>query len=319
LAVIRPVVIDAQVRTNVNKEEAVLVRSGVVRRVGAGLVALGLGLGAASAVRAQDWVISVLEGDAVVVDGMRRIAATAGLRLEAGAIIETTAKTALLRLEGGDQSTYDLGPETRAMLAPAGFPARNERPPQVYLMQGWLKGTARGPREAAGIVTPALEVLPFKGSVVLHHLKREHVAFVENGRVDLIERRVGSGSIAVNAGEFYGGEGARRGSVAARPAPSWLQTVPRPFRDPIPLRAAAFRDKRVEATVLPGPTYAQLADWLTAEMALRGQMPARFAPLARDPGFRAEVASHLQAHPEWGPIINPPEVRPRRTATGASR
>lgn len=283
------------------------------------MAVLVLALGMTSVARAQDWVISVLEGEAVVVDGLRRMAATAGQRLEPGAIVETTSKTTLLRLEGGDQSTYDLGPETRAMLAPAGFVARNERPPQVYLMQGWLKGTSRGPREAAGIVTPALEVLPFKGAVVLYQLKREHAAFVENGRVDLIERRVGSGSTAINAGEFFAGEGNRRGSVTARPAPSWLQTVPRAFRDPIPLRAAAFRDRRVEASVLPGPTYAHLADWLTAEMTLRQQMPGRFAPLTRDAGFRAEIASHLQAHPEWGPIINPPEVRPRRTATGASR
>ncbi len=301
-----------------NLEEAVLVRSGVFRRTVAAMWMLAMAAGAGSSARAQDWVISVLEGEAVVVDGMRRVAAVAGLRLEPGAIIETTAKTAILRLEGGDQSTYDLGPDTRAMLAPPGFPVRNERPPQVYLMQGWLKGTARGPREAAGIVTPALEVLPFKGAVVLQQAKREHAAFVEGGRVDLVERRVGSGSIAINAGEFYGGEGARRGSVAARPAPSWLQTVPRAFRDPIPLRAAAFRDRRVEASPLPGPTYAQLADWLTAEMTLRAAMPGRFAPLVRDASFRAEITSHLSAHPEWGPIVNP-EPRPRRTTSGASR
>lgn len=302
-----------------NKEETVLVRSGFVRRAGAGALALWLAVGGVAVAHAQDWVISVLEGEAVVVDGLRRTAATAGQRLDSGAIIETTAKTVILRIEGGDQSTYDLGPETRAMLAPPGFPSRNERPPQIYLMQGWLKATARGPREAAGVVTPALEVLPFKGSVVMNQLKREHMAFVESGRIDLVERRVGSGSVAVNTGEFYGAEGARRGSVTARPAPSWLQAVPRSFRDPIPLRATAFRDKRVEPGMLPGPTYAQLAEWLTAEMTLRAQMPGRFAPLARDAGFRAEVAAHLPAHPEWGPIINPPEVRSRRTTTGASR
>jgi hypothetical protein len=259
----------------------------------------------AAPARAQDWLISVLEGDAVVVDGVRRVAAVAGLRLEPGAILETGNKTALVRLEGSDQSTYDLGPDTRAILAPAGFPARNERTPQIYLLQGWVKGTARGPREAAGVITPAIELLPFRGSVVVQQLKREHVAFVESGRSDIVERRVGSGSIAVNAGEFYGGEGARRGSVAARPAPAWLQSVPRAFRDPIPLRAPAFRDRRVEASVLPGPTYAQLVDWLTAEPTLRAQMPNRFAVLLRDAAFRNEITSHLPAHPEWGPLVEP--------------
>lgn len=287
---------------------AVLPRREFIGRALSGLglsLALGWVLAAAPrAALAQEWLISVLEGDAIVVEGTRRLVAMAGQRLEPGAIIETGAKTLLLRLEGGDQSTYDLGPDTRAMLAPAGFPARSDRAPQIYLLQGWLKGTARGPREAAGILTPALEVLPFKGAVVLQQQKREHAAFVESGRVDLMERRVGQGLTAVNAGEFYNGEGARRGSVVPRPAPAWAQSVPRPFRDPIPLRAQAFRDKRVEPGVLPGPSYAQLADWLTAEYTLRVQMPNRFAPLlARDAAFKAEINAHMSAHPEWGQVL----------------
>lgn len=312
-----------------NNEGAVSARRRAIRRAGVWLLLAGAALGV-QPVSAQpqpqpqgqapapDWIISVLEGDAVVIDGVRRVTGAAGLRLEPGAIVETSAKTGIVRIEGSDQSTYDLGPDTRVMLAPPGFGTRGERAPQVYLLQGWLKGTARGPREAAGIVTPALEVLPFKGAVVLQQLKREHQAFVESGRIDLVERRLGSGSIAINAGEFFGGEGARRGSVAARPAPAWAQSVPRAFRDPIPLRAAAFRDRHIEAPALPGPTYAQLADWLTAEMTLRAALPARFAPLARERAFRAEVVSHLAAHPEWEPIVHPPE-RARRPSPGGSR
>jgi len=299
---------------------AVLPRREVVARVVAGLglsLALGCMLAASPrAALAQDWLISVLDGEAVVMEGTRRVAAAAGQRLEPGAIIETSGKTLILRLEGGDQSTYDLGPDTRAMLAPPGFAARNDRPPQVYLMQGWLKGTARGSREAAGILTPALEVMPFKGAVVLQQQKREHAAFVESGRIDVMERRVGQGLTAINAGEFYSGEGARRGTVVPRPAPAWAQTVPRPFRDPVPLRAQVFRDKRVEPGVLPGPTYAQLADWLTAEYTLRVQMPNRFAPLlARDAAFKAEINAHIAAHPEWGPLLD----RENRAAQGNRR
>lgn len=303
---------------------AVLPRSEVIRRAVAGLglsLALGGLLAAAPlAATAQEWLISVLEGDAIVVDGTRRVVAAAGLRLEPGAIIETSTKTTILRVEGADQSTYDLGPDTRAMLAPAGFPARGERAPQVYLMQGWLKGTARGPREAAGILTPALEIMPFKGAVVLQQQKREHAAFVEAGRIDLMERRVGPGLTAVNAGEFYSGEGARRGSVVPRPAPAWAQSVPRPFRDPVPLRAQAFKDRRVEPGILPGPTYAQLADWLTAEYTLRVQMPNRFAPLlARDAAFKTEINAHMPVHPEWGPVLANENRPPRRPTGGSSR
>ena len=151
-----------------NNEGAVSARRRAIRRAAACLLLAGAALGVQPVsaqpqpqpqpqgqAPAQDWIISVLEGDAVVIDGVRRVTGTAGLRLEPGAIVETSAKTGIVRIEGSDQSTYDLGPDTRVMLAPPGFGTRGERAPQVYLLQGWLKGTARGPREAAGIVTPA--------------------------------------------------------------------------------------------------------------------------------------------------------------------
>jgi len=252
---------------------------------------------------AQDWIVTVLEGDAVVIDGARRLAAAPGLKLGTGAIVETSAKTSLLRLEGSDKTTFDLGASTRVMVAPPGFAARADRTPQLYLLQGWVKATARGPLEAAGLISPALELLPFKGAVVLQLSKREYFAFVESGRAELLERRTSGGAVVVSAGEFYAGEATRRGSVTPRPAPGWLQTVPRPFRDPIPLRGAQLRDRRVEPPLLPGPTYAQLADWLTAEVALRRDFPARLATLVHDPEFRTQVHQHLNQHPEWGPLL----------------
>ncbi len=270
------------------------------------LLLAGLLAGAAACVHADAWLVTLVDGDAVIIDGTRRVAAVAGARAGVGTIIETGAKAALLRLESEAQSSIDLGPETRAMVSPPGLPARGGKVPQLYLLQGWAKVTSRGNAPAPGVLAPGFELAPFTGAVVMQSLRREQFVFVEAGRADLIERRSGGSAHALSAGEFLSADASRRGSVAPRPAPGWLQKVPRAFRDPLPLRASALKGRRVEPTALPDPGYAQLQDWLAAEPDIRRPFPQRFARLAREPEFRRALQKNLAAHPEWGPVLNPP-------------
>lgn len=250
--------------------------------------------------------MTLVDGDAVVIEGTRRVVAVAGLPAGPGAIVETGAKTALLRLESPDQVSIDLGPDTKAMLAPPGLPARGGRAPQFYLLQGWAKITSRGAAAAPGALSPAFELGPFNGAAVVQALRREQFVFVESGRAEVGERRPGGVAHRLAAGEFFSGDANRRGSVTPRPAPGWLEKVPRAFRDALPLRAAALKDRRVEPVALPDPNYAQLEDWLGAEPDLRRAFPQRFLKLSRDPEFRKALQKKITAHPEWGPILNPP-------------
>jgi hypothetical protein len=261
---------------------------------------------AASCAAAQGWIVTLVDGDAVVIEGARRVVAAAGLQPGPGAIVETGVKTALLRLESPEQASIDLGPATKVMLVPPGLPARAGQAPQLYLLQGWAKLTGRGSTAAPGISAPAIELAPFKGAAVVQTLKREQFVFVESGRAEVTERRAGGAAHALAAGEFFAGDANRRGTIAPRPAPGWLDKVPRAFRDPLPLRAAALKDRRVEPSALPDPNYAQLEDWLAAEPDLRRAFPQRFLKLARDPEFRRALQKRITAHPEWGPILNPP-------------
>jgi hypothetical protein len=270
------------------------------------LLLAGLLAGAAVFAHAETWIVTLVEGDAVIIDGARRVAAVAGARAGAGAIVETSAKTALVRLESETQTSIDLGPDTRAMVSPPGLPARGGKTPQLYLLQGWAKVTSRGNTPAPGVLAPAFELAPFAGAVVMQSLKREQFVFAEAGRADVTERRGGGSTHALNAGEFLSADPSRRGSVTPRPAPGWLQKVPRAFRDALPLRAAALKDRRIEPTALPDAGYAQLEDWLAAEPDIRRPFPRRFARLAREPEFRRALQKNLAAHPEWGPVLNPP-------------
>jgi hypothetical protein len=135
--------------------------------------------------------------------------------------------------------------------------------------------------------------------------KSQQAVFAEASRLEIDERRAGGTSRTLGLGEFYSGDPARTGTVASRPGADWLKQVPRAFRDPLPLRAAALRDRPFEPTVLPGPTYEQLAAWLSAEPAVRRDFVARFKPLTHDAAFRSGLQSHLSLHPEWDEVLKP--------------
>jgi hypothetical protein len=259
---------------------------------------------------AQDWMLTLVDGDAVVIDGARRLAAAPGLRVGAGALVETGASTTVVRLEGPEQATIDLGPDTRAMLTPAAMASRGGRVPTLYLLQGAVKLTSRGAATLRGLVAPGLELLPFSGSAVVQVGKGQQAVFAETNRLEIDERHVGGMSHTLGAGEFYSGDIARAGTVVPRPGADWLKQVPRAFRDPLPLRVAALRDRPFEPTVLPSPTYDQLAHWLSAEPGVRRDFVSRFRPLMRDATFRSGLQSHLYAHPEWDKVLNPKPPKP---------
>lgn len=271
----------------------------------AGALACGLAVLMAGPCRAEGWMLTLLDGEAVIIDGARRLAAAPGLRAGAGTLVETGTNTALVRFEGPGQATIDLGPDTRALLAPTAGASRGGRPPALYLQQGSVKLASRDGAMVPGLIAPGLELQPFSGSAVVQVGPGTLAVFAETGRLEVGERRAGGPTRGLNAGEFYSREGSRAGSVAARPTADWLKQVPRAFRDPLPLRAAAYRDKPFEPTALPGPNYEQLARWLTAEPYVRRDFVPRFTPLTRDAAFRRGLQSHLSAHPEWAVVLNP--------------
>jgi hypothetical protein len=251
---------------------------------------------------AQDVVVTLLDGTAVVTDGAQRFNAVAGQRPGAAALIETSASTAVVRLEWPDRATVDLGPDTRAMILPAGFEPRSGRAPVLYLLQGWAKVGALAAEPAGGVVTPAMEILPVAGAVVVFANRTERFAFAETGPLDVLERGPAGKRQGIAAGALYAGAG----GVLPRPTPAWLSRVPRAFRDPLPRRGAQFKDRTVSASALPPPTYAMLSHWLTAEPALRRDFPRRFAVLLQDPASRRALEEHMSLLPEWKPLLNAP-------------
>jgi hypothetical protein len=292
------------------------------RRMRRNLVLLltGAGVGSrAAAVAATvagpgEGVVTILEGDAWVLQGSTdRVAGAEGLKLRPGAIVETGARTALLRIELGG-TAIDLGPDTRAMLWPAGFAARGEPPASLYLQRGWTKISAPQGATAVGLVSPAFSLPSLQGVAVAFIGADEAVLFLESGSARLVERRGAKGAspIALRNSECYVQAGTARGTVLPRPAAAMLERMPRAYRDTLPLRAARFEGRDVEGRALDAPSYAELQSWLDGEEALRRPLVRRFAARAREADFRRELIAHLPAHPEWRPVLYPPPPRPSR-------
>ena len=262
-------------------------------------------LGPLTAARAAA-LVTIVDGDAVLLDGSRSLVAAEGLKVADETLVRTGPKTTLLRVEWPDGSVADFGPDTQAMLNPSGFGQRGGRTPAVYLLRGWLKLSAMGTGPAAGLLAPRIDVQPFKGALVVMAVGDETWVFAEGGGAQLVERDLKPASnLALKNGEVYLRTGTAKGAVSPRPSPAQMQRVPRGFRDSLPLRSAALKDKAVPAKAAAPASYADLRDWLLAETPLRKSFTRRFAERAKDPAFRAGLNENLARHPEWEPVLFP--------------
>lgn len=251
-------------------------------------------------------LVTIVEGEATVIDGNRTLVATEGLKLGDETLVRTGSSATLLRVEWPDGSVADFGPDTQAMIAPGGLGSRGGRAPAVYLLRGWLKLGSLGTAPTGGLVAPRLDVQPFKGSLVVLAGADETWVFAESGSATLAERDARpAAKAALKSGEVWHRSGTAKGSVAARPTPAQMQRVPRGFRDTLPLRSAALAGRTITAKPAPAPSYADLREWLTAERPLRRNFTRRFGPRVQEASFRAALADNLAQHPEWEPVLFP--------------
>ena len=237
--------------------------------------------------------LTLLQGEATVVVGARAYVAVTGARLGAGAIVQTDAKTALLRLEWSDGSLVDLGPATQIMIRPG---ATLPRTALFYVLQGWVKHSQ--PSALAGQIGAAFDVAPFKGVLVNHVDGDVTTLFSESGGEQLTGRR-GGVALALRAGQAAVDEPGSAPRTQPRPPSGWLQRIPRSFRDTIPSRLSDFKAAPAALRARAAWGYAELEPWLKAEQGVRRDFPTRFDDMLDQAGFRDSVAKNLSQHPEW--------------------
>lgn len=261
-------------------------------------------------------VFTIVDGELVVLRETRQFAAAEGLRVQAQDILRSGAGARLARLELDDGTLVDLGPDTELLLQPNGLgPARSAA---VYLLRGWLKVTT--PPGGTALATPKVDLRKVAGSAVLRVTPLASLVFVESGRAELVERADGRALAghALRDGDAFALRAAGAGTTLRRPPADLIDGLPRGFVDPLPRRAAAWKERVTEPGAGTPLDYADASPWIHAEAALRPTFVQRFAPLARERRFRAGLVAELRSHPEWDRVLFPEKYRPKPVVTPAS-
>lgn len=281
-------------------------------------------LGAAAAWGAPEpetvGTLTILDGDAQLVRDAATWRVAEGVRLAAGDIVQTAASARLVRLELSAGQAIDLGPATRVQLAPQLRGDRARRAPVLYLLAGWVKLTQPAAAHDKGVLiaAQAFDVTAVARDVVVAVHGDAVWLFAESGAVTMAPRHDGKAlaPLTLKAGEFLERAAVAKGKavVSARPTATFLQQVPRAFRDTLPLRAALFKNGAAAPKKLAPIAYADVQPWLAAEPDLRRGFVTRWRGAARDAGFRRALADNLAAHPEWDRVLNPEKYRPKQPA-----
>ncbi len=283
------------------------------------LAAVALAAPARAAPAAPLAIVGILEGGATLIRQTRRHAVVEGLALQPQDILET-AEAGFVQLELADGLLLGLGEHSRLMLAPPAKLPRTADPgraPLLYLMAGWLKFSRIGPAPAAqgACLAPRLALDCREATGVLQVGAETSAVFVESGALRLLDRgapgaadradRRAVAALDLGTNEFVLLRPGATPERAARPSGVFLAGMPRPFRDPLPARAARFAGREIVSKPLAEVGYDEVAAWLQAEPALRLPLLPRWRARAGDRAFRAAVQAHLAAHPEWEPVVYP--------------
>jgi hypothetical protein len=284
---------------------------------------LALAMPAARAAEASLGLLTIVEGEVLVLREAREFVAAEGQQLRAEDIVRTRDGALLARIELDDGTVLDIGPATDLLLQPRAFAAPAELGTSLYLLRGWLKVSTAGAQggPSVALAAPQLGVARAAGSLVAHASAKASLVFIEKGRADVLDRTAGQADAAhgLADGDSFVVRAGAPGAVQRRPPADLLQSLPRAFADSLPRRAARWRDRPLEPGATTAPRYAEVEPWLHAEPALRASFVKRFSPLAREPAFRTGLIAGLREHPEWARVLFPAKYATKSAATLLAR
>jgi hypothetical protein len=256
--------------------------------------------------------LTLLEGSLHVIRGTTVLLGVQGMRLRQGDILENS-NPGFAQLEFTEGTVVALGPSSRVFLMR--YAARNasgmrsrSATAELVLLNGWLKGENHSKNGIDGYDTPLLAATTRQGTIVLHASPQAVEIFVESGPVNVEEvNHDGSLRQAVSGkdGQFFSRQPDKSVSVQSHLDPTFLESMPTPFRDTLPSRLSHFAGRRVEPKREHEVTYSEIEPWLTMGRRWREGFVPRFEPLLKDPEFRKALAAHLNQYPEWDPILHP--------------
>jgi hypothetical protein len=262
-------------------------------------------------------ITTIVEGKAVVIRALSKLDVAEGVRLQADDLIRT-GKDTFMRIEYDDGASVELGPETRLQLnAPT---RRKSERPGLYLLSGWLKliSGKPGTRPAPSFGSPQFDVLDLSGAAVVCVDAGVGALFVEQGSARWVDRRAHSATpMMLKGGDFLTYQRDEAPSLEERPAPDFVSSMPRAFRDTLPSRVAKFHGHDVAARSQGAFSFSEVEPWVNAEPMIRRQFVHLWRAKADDEAFRSSLERNLSQHPEWGPVLYPELYEPKPPSQAA--
>ncbi len=253
-------------------------------------------------------LVSLLEGDAVLLRDNAKFALVEGASLQRDDIIELGGKKGFMLLEFTDGSSVALGPATSVQLAPRLSAERTKIEARLYLLQGWLKvSAAKGSSWA--LSSSSFDLTGLTQDAVIFSQGNSGQIFAEAGDLNLRPLLpAGTAAVKLTSGGFLTWSGSGKPELAQRAPAGFLQNIPKAFQDKLPSRAAFFKGKDIKPNRLGEVSYADAQAWLNAEPAVRKANLNRWKALARSPEFRKGLLADIKSHPEWESILFAPQA-----------
>jgi hypothetical protein len=263
---------------------------------------------------AQDiGTLTFLEGALRVIRGTTVLQGAEGVRLRQGDIIESSAP-GFAQLEFAGGTTVALGASARLFLFsyPRVKMGDKADTAQLVLLSGWLKGETTANGGEYRYASPLLAAATKDGTVVLHATAQAAEIFIESGSASIAEVSPNGNwgqSVGAKAGQFFSRRVGKNLTSYPRPTPTFVESVPRPFRDTLPSRLSRF-GKPVELRRDHEVTYPEIQSWLNIGQTWRKGFVERFQPRLKNAEFRKALEAHLNNHPEWDSVLHPEKHSP---------
>jgi hypothetical protein len=256
-------------------------------------------------------VLTLLEGSATLVRGVKRHALAEGVRLQSGDILEVGEKS-IAEMEFADGAAVTLGAQARVLAA--ALPRSGAARADFYFPEGAAKLGRVKSEARLRVVTPFGTVQPAEGAAVLRVTGGGLQVFAEGGPVAISGqalRGAPAETLRLRTGEFFSGKSVQRSALRPRPTPEFIAALPKLFLDPLPSRLARVKDRPAQPRPMDVVTYPMVETWLKAPYAFRRPMPARFRALADQPEFRDALVANMRFHPEWDRVLFPEKYEPK--------
>jgi hypothetical protein len=270
--------------------------------------------GAGSAGAQTAGTLTLVEGRVALIRGAAQYTAAPGVGLKEGDMLAVDPK-GQAQLEFQDGAILNISQGTRAMLTDIADKRGARGQTVITLLYGWAKLThAKSKGGPYRYVTPVAEIVSGDATAVLTAGSDSTAVFIESGAVKFYETETGRARKTVRdakGGDFIARRGEQPATLSARPSPEFVRSMPRHFRDNLPVLLGRLKNRNVEPRLEHEVTYAEVEDWLKADYAIRRHFVARFEKRSRDPEFRRKLIENLRAHPEWDRVLFPEKYEPK--------